>query len=47
MEKPQYTPKGNRTPVFWMRTRCPGPLDDGGEHRTRADRIVAGAREGL
>ncbi len=24
------TPTGNRTPVFWLRTRCPGPLDDGG-----------------
>ena len=24
------TPKGSRTPVLWLRTRCPGPLDDGG-----------------
>ena len=24
------TPTGNRTPVFWLRTRYPGPLDDGG-----------------
>jgi site-specific DNA recombinase len=22
-------PTGNRTPVSWMRTNCPGPLDDG------------------
>ena len=22
-------PTGNRTPVWWMRTTCPGPLDDG------------------
>ena len=25
------TPRGNRTPVSWLRTRYPGPLDDGGE----------------
>jgi hypothetical protein len=24
------TPKGTRTPVFWLRTRHPRPLDDGG-----------------
>ena len=24
------TPKGNRTPVPWLRTRYPRPLDDGG-----------------
>ena len=24
------TPKGSRTPVFGLRTRCPRPLDDGG-----------------
>jgi hypothetical protein len=24
------TPTGNRTPVFWLRTRYPRPLDDGG-----------------
>jgi hypothetical protein len=24
------TPKGNRTPVTWMRTMYPRPLDDGG-----------------
>ena len=23
-------PTGNRTPVSWMRTTCPGPLDDRG-----------------
>src|SRR5208282_664649 len=28
------TPKGSRTPVLWLRTRCPGPLDDGGVWRT-------------
>ena len=22
-------PKGNRTPVAGMKTRCPGPLDEG------------------
>jgi hypothetical protein len=25
-----YTPTGSRTPVFGLRTRRPGPLDDGG-----------------
>jgi putative SOS response-associated peptidase YedK len=25
-----HTPKGSRTPVLWLRTRYPGPLDDGG-----------------
>ena len=25
------TPTGNRTPVFWLRTRYPRPLDDGGK----------------
>src|SRR3954453_12783787 len=24
------TPKGSRTPVLWLRTRYPRPLDDGG-----------------
>src|SRR4029078_4877925 len=24
------TPTGTRTPVFWLRTRHPRPLDDGG-----------------
>lgn len=23
------SPKGNRTPVSWLRTMCPSPLDDG------------------
>ena len=26
----QNTPTGSRTPVFELRTRRPGPLDDGG-----------------
>ena len=26
------TPTGSRTPVFGLRTRRPGPLDDGGGH---------------
>lgn len=26
----RITPKGTRTPVFWLRTRHPRPLDDGG-----------------
>ena len=29
-----HTPTGNRTPVFWLRTRCPRPLDDGGLNPT-------------
>ena len=29
------TPKGSRTPVFWLRTRCPGPLDDRGDANDR------------
>ena len=29
------TPKGIRTPVAAVRGRCPGPLDDGGEDRSR------------
>ena len=28
--KSANTPKGSRTPVFGLRTRCPRPLDDGG-----------------
>src|SRR5262245_41539387 len=27
------TPKGSRTPVSGLRTRSPGPLDDGGQWR--------------
>jgi hypothetical protein len=27
------TPKGTRTPVAWMRTKNPRPLDDGGKVR--------------
>jgi hypothetical protein len=29
------TPKGIRTPVSGMRTRCPGPLDDGGKQQKK------------
>ena len=28
-EQKNGVPKGNRTPVAGMKTRCPGPLDDG------------------
>ncbi len=31
-----HTPTGNRTPVFWLRTRCPRPLDDGGLYVLRS-----------
>ena len=27
---------GTRTPVFWLRTRYPGPLDDGGRDLPKA-----------
>ena len=29
MDTESGVPKGNRTPVAGMKTRCPGPLDDG------------------
>jgi hypothetical protein len=29
------TPKGNRTPVTGLRTRCPWPLDDGGKGKSK------------
>jgi hypothetical protein len=29
------TPKGNRTPVAGLRTRRPGPLDDGGKAKPK------------
>ena len=25
-----YTPRGSRIPVFSVKGKCPGPLDDGG-----------------
>src|SRR6185503_11431391 len=28
-QRKKPSPTGSRTPVFWLRTRCPGPLDDG------------------
>ena len=28
-----HTPKGIRTPVAGLKSRCPGPLDDGGQAR--------------
>ena len=30
LKQQKDTPKGSRTPVFGLRTRCPRPLDDGG-----------------
>jgi hypothetical protein len=32
----QNTPKGNRTPVTGLRTRRPGPLDDGGKAKSKS-----------
>src|SRR5215210_2894808 len=31
------TPKGSRTPVLWLRTRYPRPLDDGGAWHGNGD----------
>src|SRR5690606_1450825 len=38
------TPTGNRTPVSWLRTRCPRPLDDGGPSRPSRARPPPGRR---
>lgn len=35
------TPKGSRTPVTWMRTMYPRPLDDGGSSNQNKNRHQA------
>ena len=40
------TPKGSRTPVLWLRTRYPRPLDDGGVGPKQAGDYAAGLGAG-
>jgi hypothetical protein len=43
------TPKGSRTPVPWLRTKYPGPLDDGGVRERPLGRsaVILGAEAGV
>ena len=43
LKQQKDTPKGSRTPVFGLRTRCPRPLDDGGV----AERLTVATNTGL